>query len=357
MLTPKVFIGILAVLAIYAVAVNKGRYLNSSDGTHYYQTPELRALTAIDDDEPCCARSCTTPNNNSSCCLKCSDVSEWPTADTLKISEGTYVDSDSGSSSTLQPNENVTPGRVLLYVTTHFSKQHEMYLKYCWPNILARSPLLQAADVAVYLNPSKVENRNEAMDVLKETFADHNLVVYLRENAEYTTGATMAMTEAVTNNYFGGYDWVIRLNPDVIIRDDSYLMEHMVDPAVSALLINCSRRGNKVHTDFFMIRPHLLSLGSFPTTVFRNNAELSFTRSIQESVLNKGSHRWIPGTNPQSSACRAGDGREFHTTPIVHEHTLHPDICSVPEADVESTKAVFPDPWPRRWNIVEPSLE
>lgn len=348
---PKIFIGLLVVLAVYAVAV-----LKSSDDTYYYSPPELRALAAIDDDEPCCTRSCTTPNNALSCCLKCSDVSEWPTADTSNIPEGTYVN----SGSTLQPgeNENKKSGRVLLYVTTHFSQQHAMYLKYCWPNVLARSPLLQKADVAVYLNPSKSETRKEAMGVLKDTFADHNLLVYLRENAGYTTGATDAMTEAVANDYFSGYDWVIRLNPDVMIRDDSYLTAHMDDPSVSALLINCSNRmHNKVHTDFFMIKPHLLSKDSFPTKIFRNNAELSFTKSIQTSVLDKESHRWIPDSNPKSSVCRAGEGREFYETPIVHAHALHPDICSVPEADVELTKAVFTEPWPRRWNPVEPSLE
>ena len=46
--------------------------------------------------------------------------------------------------------------------------------------MLARSPLLQSADIAVLLNPNIDERRGMAMNVLKETFADHYLKVYIR---------------------------------------------------------------------------------------------------------------------------------------------------------------------------------
>ena len=72
-------------------------------------------------------------------------------------------------------------GRVLLYVTSHFSPQHEMFLRYCWGNVLARSSLLRSADVAVYLNANDDERRGAAMDVLKETFRGNDLTVHLRD--------------------------------------------------------------------------------------------------------------------------------------------------------------------------------
>mmetsp|Transcript_31132 Transcript_31132/g.65672 ORF Transcript_31132/g.65672 Transcript_31132/m.65672 type:complete len:365 (-) Transcript_31132:87-1181(-) len=269
-------------------------------------------------------------------------IHEWPAAEMSNIAEGTY--SISRLNTTQTNNDNY--GRVLLYVTSHMSRQHKMFLKYCWPNILARSALLQEADVAVYLNPGEGE-RKEAMDILNNTFADQNLKVYLRAKAEKQAGAKTAMYEAITSDFFSGYDWVIRLNPDVIIRDDSFLMQSMADPSVLALLINCSRRGTKVHTDFFVIKPDVLSAKAFPLT--GENAELSFTRSIQESVLDNGSHRWIPDTSPKSSRCRAGEGRDFYQSPIVHEHYLHPEICSVPkDIDVSSE---LTDAWPPAWSL------
>mmetsp|Transcript_1367 Transcript_1367/g.2972 ORF Transcript_1367/g.2972 Transcript_1367/m.2972 type:complete len:344 (-) Transcript_1367:163-1194(-) len=264
------------------------------------------------------------------------------------------------STLTFSPRETITPstdadnyGRVLLYVTSHMSRQHEMFLKYCWPNVLARSKLLQQADVAVFLNPAEEEKREEAIDVVKATFENNPLTVYLRENQAYATGAVMAMHEAMASNFFDGYDWVIRLNPDVLIRDDAFLTEKMADPEVSALLINCSNRGSKVHTDFFVIKPIVLNANSFPEALWRKNAELSFTKSIQESVLERKAHRWIPGTAPRTSQCRAGHGHEFHESPIVHQHYLHPEICSIPESDKEAVEFEFTDPWPNSWTLVE----
>lgn len=259
----------------------------------------------------------------------------WPTDEMPDTPEGTYISNITPHRLSTQTTTGNT-GRVVLYVTSHMSQQHEMFLKYCWPNILARSALLQEADVVVYLNPEE-EKRKEAMDLLKITFADHNLKVYLRENQGYNDGAKIAMYEAVTLKFFAGYDWVIRLNPDVIIRDDSFLIESMANPSVSALLINCSNRGAKVHTDFFVINPDMLNAEAF---IWKGNAERSFTTSIDKSILQKGSHRWIPNTAPATSECRAGLGRDFYKSPIVHAHVLHPEFCSVP-SDID-VSAVFP---------------
>lgn len=257
-------------------------------------------------------------------------------------------------------------GRVLLYVTSHMSEQHKMFLRYCWPTILARSPLLREADVAVYLNPTDAGDRKEAMDVLKDTFPDHDLTVYLRGTDDFSgvgdaeaaevlykqTGAHAALREAVRFGWFEGYDWIVRLNPDVLVRDDSFLRSNMLDPSVSALLINCSFRGVKVHTDFFMIRPEVLSEESFPEHLHKNNAELTFSRSLQP-VIAGGSHLWIPNAFPWTSTCRAGYGHDFHESPIVHEHVLHPDVCSVPESDAGAANGAFDEPWPQFWNRVQ----
>ena len=75
-------------------------------------------------------------------------------------------------------------GRVLLYITSHFSEQHELYLKYCWKNLLSRSPLLQEADVAVYLNPNNAIRREPAMELLRDVFEGNDLKVYVKSGSQ-----------------------------------------------------------------------------------------------------------------------------------------------------------------------------
>jgi len=326
----------IAAVAVFALSAT---FLLLDDEPIYFadETEDHRSLRTGEEneDEPTDDPTITdgTPTNSILA------THEWPTAEMSNIPEGTYVSRSSLSRLSTQTN-NGNYGRVLLYVTSHMSPQHEMFLKYCWPNILARSALLQEVDVAVYLNPGEGE-RKEAMDVLKDTFADQNLKVYLRSKAEKQAGAKTAMYEAITSDFFSGYDWVIRLNPDVIVRDDSFLMQTMADPSVSALLINCeaewggggvfegSEQGLRVHTDFFVIKPDVLTVNHY-LPLSAKDAELSFTRSIQESVLDNGSHRWIPDASPKSYLCRAGDGRAFSESPIVHKHQFPPGFCSIP---------------------------
>ena len=118
------------------------------------------------------------------------------------------------------------------------------------------------------------------------------------------TGAVMIIYDAVTLNYFDGYEWVIRLNPDVLIRDDTFLRESITsNPDLSALRIDC--RGGKgmslMHTDFFMIKPEVLWEEYNPKGV-KKDAEQTFTASIQSTVLDKEprAYRWILGTDPVS---------------------------------------------------------
>lgn len=88
------------------------------------------------------------------------------------------------SSHTSTPTDAEAPardyGRVLLYITSHWSGQHALYLKYCWKNLLARSPMLQQADVAVYLNPNEANVREPAVNALKDVFQENDLKVYVR---------------------------------------------------------------------------------------------------------------------------------------------------------------------------------
>lgn len=81
------------------------------------------------------------------------------------------------------------------------------------------------------------------------------------------SGAVAAVREGATMGYFDGYDWIVRANPDVLLRDDAFLRENTRSDDVDALLINCHHNivggdgvpldVTHVQTDFFAVRPEV----------------------------------------------------------------------------------------------------
>jgi len=290
------------------------------------------------------------------------DILPWPLDIAVHVAAGTYSHRPPVSYASHRAKAPVPEyGRVLLYISTHMSDQHEAYFRYCWRNILAKSPLLQNADVAVHLTPNDPKERKPAMELLKDIFQDHNLMVYLRnyqgalfegDNAVKTkqVGAMMTMYEAVHYKYFDGYDWVVRVNPDVLIRDDTWFRQEMTNPDLSALLVNCHEGlgDYQIQTDFFVVRPSILKEEYFPKSVSEsNNAEDSFTDSLYPVVLDSGSpanFEFIPGADPASKrVCRVGQGKGNNKSPVVHKHQMHEELCTIPEDHLDFVKeGVFP---------------
>ena len=44
------------------------------------------------------------------------------------------------------------------------------------------------------------------------------------------------------HGWFEGYDWVVRLNPDVLVRNDTFLLQAMGDDAVHGIFVDCLDR-------------------------------------------------------------------------------------------------------------------
>ena len=230
------------------------------------------------------------------------------------------------------PHNDKESLKVMLYITTHMSPQHVWYLKSCWLPALQNSVLLRTSDVVVYLNPTKNDTTKlleEAKQLLKGTFSNQNLTIHHRSNPGYQEGAKAAISDAVREGWFHGYDWVIRMNPDVIIRDDTLMLDIIQnDPNATAILLNCISSNSRpiVHTDFFAIKPGALGtaadnvLNSTTTAISIDNAERSFTKSISADILEKGNHRWIEAASPRNGMCRAGSGKEMDQTHITHFH-------------------------------------
>lgn len=236
-----------------------------------------------------------------------------------------FKSSDSVTKSNRVAKESKEIMRTMLFITTHMSEQHSWFLETCWPAALRNSLLLNTTDVFVYLNPEH-NRRQDALDILQETFKDQNIKIHVaRDTGDRQSGAMAALTEATRRGWFQGYDWVIRVNPDVIIRNDTFLLNAMEnDPDATGLLINCRGKNKrpKIHTDFFAIKPEVLPPNAFLNATGRD-AEDSFTNDIYDAILKRGKHRLIPGAHSPDTACRAGRKRDMVTTPIVH---FHPDL-------------------------------
>mmetsp|Transcript_22260 Transcript_22260/g.68289 ORF Transcript_22260/g.68289 Transcript_22260/m.68289 type:complete len:119 (+) Transcript_22260:107-463(+) len=117
--------------------------------------------------------------------------------------------------------------RVLLLITTHLSLEHIAFLRKCWPPATHKSSLLREADVMVYISGHLTKNATRALAV---AFPPVDRKVSYRRASKMPrvqggnvmlrqTGAMLGLDTAEREGWWSGYDWVIRLNPDVIVRD------------------------------------------------------------------------------------------------------------------------------------------
>jgi hypothetical protein len=108
-----------------------------------------------------------------------------------------------------------------MYITTHLSDGHHAYLDHCWPSLIARSPLFKQSDFMIFATEPSGKKAN--LTLINSVFAGTGVVVHGMGNPGYNEGAILALTEAMDNHCFDKYEWVIRVNPDVLIRNDSFL--------------------------------------------------------------------------------------------------------------------------------------
>ena len=215
-------------------------------------------------------------------------------------------------------------GALLIYITTHMSKAHKTSLHNCWPEALTRSPtLLGSADILFFTTTAPTQD-------IVSLFGPKRVRVELYTNPGLQQGAILALTTAVRKGWFNGYDWVIRLNPDVIIRDETWLVQTMQDPDVDGIFADCLSRKctshctqNWIHTDFFVVRPRTLRNVDEYYNHNEKNAERGFT-SYMQPTLEAGKDRWLPHTT-QRGSCRV----QGTQSPVIHDHDFI-QTCQAP---------------------------
>ncbi|KAL3937734.1 MAG: hypothetical protein SGBAC_007214 [Bacillariaceae sp.] len=139
------------------------------------------------------------------------------------------------------------------------------------------------------------------------------------------------------------FDWMIRINPDVLIRKSKWLLETMqasVDAIPTSALttttttttttnsllntkvtmaigVHCATR--QMHTDFFALRPHFWNASAFSKmgrkgnkwnherTAYREMAHLVHNYNKNDSNNNNGttkSIQYLPDVDPSEGSCR-----------------------------------------------------
>ena len=212
--------------------------------------------------------------------------------------------------------------KILLFLTTHLSKGHERALREIWTGLVKSSDLLSNADVLVHHS----NTLPDLTDLLKGIFPARNVTAVQAKNEGYQEGAIRALADAIEQQWFETYDWVVRVNPDVIIRNDTWIVSQMLDPDVRGILVDChdgllnrsGNRRNKAHTDFFAVRPEYmvnrseaLKRGLDKIT----NAANHFTAAV-EDAWSTGHAAILPDNDLNRGFCRVrGD-----SSSVVHNH-------------------------------------
>ena len=107
-------------------------------------------------------------------------------------------------------------------------------------------PLLRNADLILYTS-----GNISTADM--EPLRFRNFFVKHAKNPGYQQGAIQAVVDGFgpkghQEKWFDGYDWVVRLNPDVLILQDEWLHETMLNSSVDGIFGEC--KGGQIHTDF-----------------------------------------------------------------------------------------------------------
>ena len=197
--------------------------------------------------------------------------------------------------------------RVLLYITTHLSQIHRDALELLWPILIRNRPLLQNADVLFYSSEEMPEN------LLQGAFPNNPVLVQTYNNTGRQEGATQALQEALEKNWFGEYNWVLRVNPDVIVRNDTWIASMMMEEDVHGIFSDCTDAMLNgpvpiVQTDFFAVRPEYIDKSIDPVEAEDEtspSAETHATFAFQD-IWSSGHAAILPDNRPNGWCCRVG---------------------------------------------------
>lgn len=214
-------------------------------------------------------------------------------------------------------------GKVLLFMTTYGPPDHMSMLK-GWPTVMRGQPMLTSADILLYACGDQDKTKEihlpdkGVFEELLGHFPNKNRELYYSyDNPGYQTGAVKAAFLGFDKGWFKDYDWVIRLNADVIIYEERELVQLMSNPDKDLILNSCGDSqceskclGKIVMTDMFVLRPKTLPANAFANWQQTFNAERSTTMQFQR-LVSQGRDSWLDREN-KDRACRTRGNGIWH---------------------------------------------
>jgi hypothetical protein len=214
--------------------------------------------------------------------------------------------------------------KIAVFMTSHLSEKHLKFLNQCWPYASGYLPLLQNSHLILY---TSAEPPQDALDRMQ--FKSVTVRRYIdppsggneteTENVKQM-GAKRAMVDPFLkeNQWFDGYDWVIRLNPDVLIRRDTWIRQTMLNTSVDGIFVDYSikKSAKAVHSDFYAFRPSAANDTALIDNFHkRPTAETHLYSGFSDSIRRK-RVAWLPGTRIRRESARL-IGIE---SPVIHFH-------------------------------------
>jgi hypothetical protein len=219
---------------------------------------------------------------------------------------------------TVQGENQWSDIKLVIYMTTHLPESHLLFFP-CWNDAIQRLEIFRYADLILY---TAVEPTPEQLALLPFK----NTTIKLYNNTGYQEGAVQSMIDPFVDNvtWFDEYDWVIRLNPDVLIRHDTWLIETMMNPSFDAIFHDCynskdySNPTPLLQSDFYAFRPSAVNRDMFLNALDKSSAERHLTAAFR-SIYDSRRFAFVEGAiNSVPSECRI----EGVDSPVVHIHEL-----------------------------------
>ena len=247
-------------------------------------------------------------------------LSDFYMMESTKSKSSALLEGD--ESSIILPSSLETEGwsdvKLLIYMTTHLPESHIAFFP-CWKDAVERLEIFKYADLMLYTASQPTEAQLNLLPFRQTT-------IRLYQNPGYSEGAVQAMVDPFLENgttWFDDYDWVIRVNPDVLIRNDTWLIQTMLNTSVDLILSDCWTQDYTVHsnphfhTDFYAFRPRAVDRDHI-LQVDRSHAETHMTQSFRH-VYEAGRAAWLIGAMMENY----GDCRVAGVdSPVLHVHEL-----------------------------------
>jgi len=150
-----------------------------------------------------------------------------------------------------------------------------------------------------------------------------NISVVYGTNTGYQRGAIQGIIDLVYYGWSTQYNWIIRINPDVMILDEIPLLNAMNRPGISLVLADCgaghiySKR--LIHSDFFAAKNFELTQKILHIRTPRQvHAEKIITHIFSQSIK-MGRAAWLASGN-DGSGCRIRPFSFIGNSGIQHAH-------------------------------------